>query len=62
MVYIISFILIVIAYHLGKFFGAGEGESKSNDLHYYLYAPQIDSYEQGYKDGVRHTKEKLFVK
>lgn len=62
MIYIVSIILIVIAYHIGKCEGFSAGESESNDRKYYLYAPQIDSYEQGYKDGVRETKEKYFFK
>lgn len=60
MFYIISFLLIIIAYHLGKFFGIGEGESKTYKLHYYLYAPQIDKYEQGFKDGEQKTQERFF--
>lgn len=61
MFYIIAFFLMVVSYFMGKLQGESEGRSSTEATHYFLYAPQIDSYEQGFKDGERKTKEKLFV-
>ena len=58
MIYIISFVLIIISYYIGKSIGKVEGESRTEDTLYYLYEPQIDLYDKGYKKGVLDTKEK----
>lgn len=60
MIYLVTVVLVIISYFIGKADGVSEGEGKSDDLKYYLYAPQIDLYEQGFKDGERRLKERLF--